>query len=164
MKAMRVIVTASRTWDDWKTVHDALDEIAHAARRVGERLIVAHGCAAGGDLIADGWVRRRLNAGWPVEVQRFPPDYKRYKRQATHIRNREMVRLGADACIAFINLCADTKCHKGMPHGSHGAVSTARLADGEGIKTQRIGPGADCEADFGIPTQRIERSTKVSDG
>lgn len=141
---MRVIVTSSRTYDDWKTIHDALDVIAHAARAVGERLIVAHGCAQGGDLIADGWVRRRKNAGWPVEAERNPPEYKRYGRRATHIRNSKMVRIGADACLAFIDPCADTKCHKPTPHGSHGASTTADLAEAEGI-----------------PTQRIERSTDV---
>lgn len=161
MRAMRVIVTGSRDWKDQATVHEVLDLIAAAARAEGKRLIVAHGGAVGADMLADGWVRRRHAAGWPVEAERKPANWKKYGKRAGMVRNAELVRLGADACVAFINLCADTKCHKPMPHGSHGAVSTANLADGEGIKTQRIGPGADCEADFGIPTQRIERSTDV---
>lgn len=148
MKAMRVIVTGSRDWDDRATIAAALDELWFAAKAVGERLIVAHGGARGADLIAHSWVVRRRNAGWAVEAQPIVPNYRRYGKRATHIRNAEMVRLGADACLAFINLCIDTKCHKEMPHGSHGAVSTANLADGEGIKTQRIGPGADCDVDF----------------
>lgn len=159
MKAMRVIVTGSRDWDDWRAIHDALDQLWFAAKAVGERLIVTHGGAKGADLLAHGWARRRHGAGWAVYAQVMAPDYKRYGKKATHIRNAEMVRLGADACLAFINLCSDRRCQKPMPHGSHGAVSTAKLADGEGIRLQQIGPGADCEADFGIPTQRIERST-----
>lgn len=138
---MRVIITGSRDWDDRATISAALDELWFAAKAVGERLIVAHGGARGADLIAHSWVVRRRNAGWAVEAQPMVPNYKKYGGRATHIRNAEMVRLGADACIAFINPCIDTRCHKQMPHGSHGATSTGELAESEGIKTSWIGPG-----------------------
>lgn len=142
MKAMRVIVTASRDWSDWQTIHAALDELAHAARAVGERLIVAHGCAMGGDTIADSWVLRRQRAGWPVEADRKPANWKKYGKRAGMIRNAELVRMGADACLVFLNPCADTKCHIQGIHGSHGATHTGELAESEGIKTSWIGPGA----------------------
>lgn len=53
MKPMRVIVTGSRDWADRTAVWGALDHIAEAARTIGAKLIVAHGCAEGADQLAD---------------------------------------------------------------------------------------------------------------
>lgn len=141
MKAMRVIVTGSRDWRDQAVISDVLDLIYQAAKDEGKRLIVAHGCAVGADMLADGWVRRRKAAGWPVEAERKPANWKKYGKRAGPIRNAELVRLGADACLVFLNPCADTKCHKQGIHGSHGATNTGELAESEGIKTSWIGPG-----------------------
>jgi hypothetical protein len=84
-----------------------------------------HGCAAGGDQHADDWVRM---GDHPLDVwaERHPPNYVKHGRQATWIRNREMVRRGADACLAFIR------------DGSNGATGTAEWAERAEIPVQRL--------------------------
>jgi hypothetical protein len=123
---MRVIVTASRTWDRDDVVWACLDIIATEAAAVGEtHLVVVHGCAEGGDKAADRWVRK---GGHPLDVraERHPPNYAKHGRQATWIRNREIVRRGADVCLAFIR------------DGSNGATGTADWAEAAEIPTRRI--------------------------
>jgi hypothetical protein len=126
VKPIRVIVTGSRTWFDRSTVDASLDLIAEAAKAEGRPLLVAHGCASGADQLADEWVLARRRVGWPVEVQRFPADWKRHGKRAGMVRNREMVKLGADACLAFIL------------DGSRGATHCANLAEADDIPVQRI--------------------------
>lgn len=123
---MRVIVTSSRTWDRPDVVHGCLSIVAKEAAAVGEtELVVVHGCAAGGDTYADEWVRM---GGHPLNVraERHPPNYRKHGRQATWIRNREMVRRGAHLCLAFI---------RGR---SNGATGTADWAEEAEIPTQRL--------------------------
>jgi hypothetical protein len=126
MKPMRIVVTGSRTWKDWRTIHGSLDLIADAARKTGVSLIVAHGHARGADEIADDWVAKRKLAGWPVEVQRFPAEWTKYGRRAGFLRNARMLKPGADVVLAFIL------------DRSKGATQCADLAESEGIPTQRI--------------------------
>lgn len=139
MKPMRVIVTGSRDWADRTAVWGALDHIAEAARTIGAKLIVAHGCAEGADKLADEWCRNRRRQGWPVEAQRFPADWRKHGRaRAGHIRNAAMVKPGADACLAFINPCKKRSCAESEPHGSHGTEGCVRLAEGADIPVQPI--------------------------
>ena len=141
---MRVIVTASRTWTDRATIYDSLHIIAAAARASRETLTVAHGCADGGDQIADDWVRERARAGWPVVPERHPADWKTYgRRRAGFVRNSQMCLPGADACLAFVDECVSSRCKRPKPHGSHGATQCADFAEYR------------CD----IPTTRVERFT-----
>jgi hypothetical protein len=48
-----------------------------------------------------------------------------------------MVRLGADACLAFIGRCTRPKCRYRLPHPSHGASGCAQLAEQADIPTRR---------------------------
>lgn len=126
MKPIRVIVTGSRTWADRDTIWTALDLIAGAAKAEGRRLLLAHGCASGADQLAEEWVRARRRVKWPVDVQRYPADWPRHGRRAGRVRNAEMVKPGADVCLAFIL------------DGSKGATHCADLAEANDIRTQRV--------------------------
>jgi hypothetical protein len=126
VKPIRIIVTGSRTWSDRDVIWASLDHVADAARQVGIPVIVAHGCASGADQLADEWVLARRHAKWPVEAQRFPAEWTRYGRRAGMVRNQEMVKPGADVCLAFIL------------DRSKGATHCADLAEANDIRTQRI--------------------------
>jgi hypothetical protein len=121
---MRVIVTASRTWDRTDVVWACLDIIAAEAAAVGEKqLVVVHGCAEGGDDAADRWVRRGGHP-LPVTAERHPPNYQRYGSRATWVRNTAMVRRGADVALAFVR------------DGSSGATKTGQMAERHDIPVQ----------------------------
>lgn len=122
---MRVLITGSRTWDNRDAIWTALDTLAEAARSVGEPVVVVHGCARGADTIADDWVRARRRDGWPVAAERHRADWVKHPGSAGHIRNREMVQIGADVCLAFIL------------DGSAGASSCADLAEDYSIRVER---------------------------
>lgn len=119
---MRVLVTGSRTWDDAATIRAALDAVAFGASGAGyTRLVVVHGCANGADELADIWVRT-----WPigelhVTAERHPALWQIHGKRAGILRNDEMVRAGADLCLAFIR------------DGSPGATHCAERAGEAGI-------------------------------
>lgn len=118
-------MTGSRDWDRPDVIEACLDIIANEAAGIGEeRLVVVHGCAVGADAYADRWVRK---GGHPLDVtaERHPPDW-RQGRMAAWVRNRAMVRAGADVCLAFIR------------DGSNGATGTAEWAERAEIPVQRV--------------------------
>lgn len=137
MADYRVLVTGSRDWRDWAAVNAALD----AVLREHERVRVVHGaCQSGADRFAKLWVadwRHSMSAG-SVEAEPHPADWKRHGKRAGFARNAEMVSLGADLCLAFILPCADPKCRRREPHGSHGATHCADLAGKAGIEVRRF--------------------------
>jgi hypothetical protein len=116
----RVLVTGSRDWTDANIIYAALSAERSLAVQQDRKLVVVHGHARhGADALADAWARGR---GLPVE--RHPAPWRQngvYNPQAGLYRNRKMVDLGADACLAFIR------------SGSRGASHCARLADEAGI-------------------------------
>jgi hypothetical protein len=123
---MRVLLTGSRTWEDWEALETALDDIAWAH----DETVVVHGaCPRGADAMAAVWCKER--AGWLDKAGRIlieephPADWKRYGRRAGFVRNVQMVGLGADVCLAFIR------------DGSRGASMTADLAEKAGIPVRR---------------------------
>ena len=121
--ARRVLVTGSRTWQDRQAVRDALDGLLaeHAD------LIVVQGGAAGADSMAVEWVMDRST--WQeaqVSHETHPANWRRHGRRAGMIRNAEMVKSGADLCLAFIR------------DGSPGATHCAALAERAGIPVRRI--------------------------
>lgn len=125
----RILVTGSRTWTDRAAVSRALDMCLVEA---GRDLVVVHGaCSRGADQLADQWVRC-MWAGLPVgtlRAERHPAEWSRYGPSAGAIRNEEMVALGADLCLAFIDPCRSRECKRKRPHGSHGATHCAALAE-----------------------------------
>lgn len=122
-KTFRVLVTGSRTWDDEGAIQYALSEILFRNRT----MVLVHGaCPKGADRIADEWAAARNQfPARPVVVERHPADWERHGRGAGFRRNAEMVRLGADLCLAFI------------VDGSRGASHTAGLAEKAGIPVRR---------------------------
>ncbi len=117
---MRVLVTGSRDWLGAGTILDALRALPLPTC---EQITVVHGGAPGADALA-GRIARRL--GYQVEIH--PAVWRPngvYNPQAGLLRNRKMVELGADLCLAFIR------------NGSRGASHCARLAEEAGIETRR---------------------------
>jgi hypothetical protein len=113
---MRILVTGSRDWEDRDTLWGALN---NTASQVGVTLV--HGdCPTGADHMAQEWAECQPD----VTVERYPADWSEGK-SAGPRRNRVMVDLGADVCLAFIK------------DASRGASMTARWAEEAGIKTIR---------------------------
>ena len=119
---MRVLVTGSRDWDDYDAVEKALFNIEEDWTTLPT--LVSGGCPTGADRMAEGIAS---NLRWDLEV--YPADWEAYGRRAGFVRNAEMVKLGADVCLAFI---------KG---NSRGATMTADLAEKAGIPVIRFTKG-----------------------
>lgn len=113
----RILVTGSRTWSDETRIREALEY--WAARLPGATLV--HGQARGADLIA-----ARIWAGWGYPAEVHPARWGQHGKAADLLRNREMVAVGADVCLAFIH------------NHSRGATHCAAIAQASGIPTYRI--------------------------
>jgi hypothetical protein len=128
---VRVLVTASREWDNPAAMHsadayaDAILATAIRAERVRaavevmwealdaeyrhwllrssptEKFTVVHGGARGGDQVARNWVIMRNRQDYRVEEEAHYAEWGRYGRQAGHRRNALMVSLDADVCLSF---------------------------------------------------------------
>lgn len=130
---MRILITGSRKWTDRQAVWETLDQ--HVSRRIalGSRTVtIVHGaCPKGADRHAADWCRVRqaeAQYGLTVVEERHPAEWivdGRYNRAAGFKRNAEMVKLGADICLAFI------------VNESPGATHTTNLAINAGIPTRR---------------------------
>lgn len=119
---MRVLITGSRDWTSRADISHALMELEGTLRAWGEQITVVSGaCPTGADRMAE-LVAERM--GWGVE--RHPADWEQHGKRAGFVRNAEMVRLGADVCLAFIK------------DKSKGATMTADLAEKAGIRTIRF--------------------------
>lgn len=109
---MRILITGSRDWDDRQTIRDVLGEYL-------DGVLVSGACPTGADRICEEtW------SAWGGKIERHPADWSRGKRGGPE-RNKRMVDLGADVCLAFIR------------NHSVGASGTADLAEKAGIKTVR---------------------------
>ena len=129
---MRILVTGSRDWTDRHTIEMALWKAVRGWNL--SAVTVVHGaCRTGADDLAD---QVASSAGMTVEPH--PADWAQFGRRAGFVRNADMVRLGADVCLAFIGPCSDRCCLRPKPHGSHGAAGCALLAERAGIEVQRF--------------------------
>lgn len=112
---MRILITGSRDWTDARLIRERLGMYAAT-----ELLTVVHGgCPTGADDMARHWAEEMTGY---VEHEPHPADWEQYGSKAGPIRNREMVRAGADVCLAFIR------------NRSKGATGCARLALDAGIE------------------------------
>lgn len=118
---MRILVTGSRDWEDMDMIFLELTKLT--GLEVGHTLV--HGdCPTGADYFANLWAECQPD----VTIEKHPADWEKYGKSAGPRRNREMVELGADICLAFIK------------NNSKGASMTARFAEEAGIKVVRYGP------------------------
>lgn len=136
---VRILVTASREWPS-DLIWVMRDEILRACRDILfiktesysisyiPKIIVVHGDARGGDHYCKTYA---MQQGWQDEAYPVKSEEYRLKgKKAYWDRNKYMVSLGADVCLAFIW------------NDSRGSSGTADLAETAGIVTRRF-HGAD---------------------
>jgi hypothetical protein len=116
---IRILITGSRTWTDVSTIISAITEVVREHHVKQEDAVIVHGdCPRGADAIAGALARL-----WKITEEPHPADWSKGK-PAGFIRNKEMVDLGADVCLAFIQ------------DNSKGASMAANLAQKAGIPTK----------------------------
>jgi hypothetical protein len=136
MKAYKILVTASRHLKDRRPVHAGLEQtVAQVPEE--QPVIVMQGGAKGGDLFADEWAEARRPR---IKSRTYPADWNRFGNRAGRLRNEEMVARRPDVCLAIILACVSPKCDRVEPHGSHGAVHCADIAEADRIPTFRYEP------------------------
>jgi hypothetical protein len=130
MANYRVLVTGSQLWTDKTLVFEELDRLYYAFLdnydyTDDDLFVVVHGaCPNGADKFAHEWWEWRSYDNPRVQVERHPADWKGpRKRGAGYARNAEMVKLGADVCLAFIL------------NESNGSTHCSGLAEKAGIET-----------------------------
>lgn len=132
----RILVTGSRDWSNWPILAKALFE---AVGDYGPVVVVSGRCPTGADAMAE-WVTENLLRHMEVasaHVEPHPADWSK-GRGAGPERNKHMVSLGADVCLAFIGKCSSPRCKIDGDHPSHGASGTADMAEAAGIPTRRF--------------------------
>lgn len=92
---MRVLVTGSRDWADRYAVYDALDQALARAKSKG-MVVVQGDCNTGADAMARSWARNNA-----IPCESHPAAWKANGRAAGPRRNKAMVAMGADVCLAF---------------------------------------------------------------
>lgn len=123
----KVLVTGSRNWTDWELVYTELGALFSLSP--GEFMVIHGGCPSGADAHADDWYVKMYECGMPVQRKVFPVTslvWQQYGKVAGPMRNSEMVKFGADVCLAFIK------------DKSRGASDCASKAENAGIRTVRF--------------------------
>lgn len=100
---MRILVTGSRRWSDADVVNQVLFNYRMTAG-IGEPVTIVHGhCPTGADAMADLWTVSAHSVDPDVALpERHPAKWDVYGPAAGPLRNQEMVDLGADLCLAFV--------------------------------------------------------------
>jgi hypothetical protein len=124
-----VLVTGGRDWDYpfvvYGALHDQLVEHGH--------IVVVHGdCPTGADFEARRWAMRNILTGMRrgeaiVGHEAYPAYWDELGKSAGPIRNKYMVDLGADICLAF------------PTPASRGTISCMDLATAAGIPVLNYG-------------------------
>lgn len=97
---MKILVTGSRDWDDPGTITKVLFTIAYGRGvQYGadeEPTLFSGACPQGADYLAES-----LATVWGWQVHRFPARWDELGKGAGFVRNKEMVALKPDICVAF---------------------------------------------------------------
>ena len=117
----RILVTGSRDWDKPEIIDYALRYLIESNDVSLDAILVSGACPTGADKMADDIWQLQLNR----TAERYPADWVAHGKKAGFLRNAEMVKRGADICLAFIK------------NDSKGATMTADLAEKAGIPTYR---------------------------
>lgn len=91
---MRILVTGSRHWADEEACRRAIE--AAMGEVPARECTLVHGAAPGADTVC-----ARIGAELGMRVEAHPAQWAKYGRRAGPIRNAEMVRGGANVCLAF---------------------------------------------------------------
>jgi hypothetical protein len=128
-KMFRILITGSRTWDDYNTIAKAIsdtivayaEEHPHLKSGPLDWVSIVHGnCPNGADKLADIFASKVLRC----KVERYDADWATFQKRAGFVRNRRMVDSLPDACLAFIR------------EKSKGATMCRDLAKAKGISTE----------------------------
>lgn len=89
---MRILVCGGRDYNDWDTVHKALEMF----RSSGKNTLIC-GMAKGADSLGLRWAEL-----YGYEVEKYYPDWNKYGKSAGFRRNSDMLNLGKpDVVVAF---------------------------------------------------------------
>jgi len=133
-KTIRILVTGSRTWINLEKITDTLELIRRQHPDTSRWVIVHGACPDGADAMVDAWAQVR-----GIDREPHPANWKRYGSKAGFKRNTDMVRKGADVCLAFLEPCTKRNCRDAAKvHGSHGTVHCSTQAREAGIATWTI--------------------------
>jgi len=124
MRPRRVLVTGSREWTDERTINEALAEAWRALGSRADTVLVQGECHLGG---ADG-IAKRIWEGRGLPVEGHPAEFGPDGHVLGPKRNKHMVDLGADLCLAF------------PLASSRGTRNCMRLAREAGIPVRTYGP------------------------
>jgi hypothetical protein len=93
----RILVTGSRDWKDKNFVALKIFNVILDNNLAFRDVVIVHGdCPTGADAMAQEFADK-----FHIATERHPADWKCYDRKAGPVRNKEMVRLGADIVLAF---------------------------------------------------------------
>lgn len=100
-RRFRILVTGSRTWPSPELILAQLRRTVEIFE-VPSGYTLIHGDAPGADTMA-AWAAEevRKEDGIDIEIEAYPADWETYGHAAGPKRNKEMVDLGADICLAF---------------------------------------------------------------
>jgi len=148
MKTKKVLVTGSRDWSDYGAVARQMAIAIGDAKEKGyQKILFWDGeCPTGADAFCKEFANK-VEHSVPdiiIEHRGFPAKWYEHDENCQHPRkgycvaagprrNKQMVDLGPDLCLAFIGDCTSPRCKKPGKHPSHGASGCARLAEQAGI-------------------------------
>lgn len=96
---MRILITGSRDWQDKRVVCDAILDLNNWYPIDWDEAVVVHGdCPTGADRMAQDFAEAH-----DIATERHPANWSLYGRAAGPKRNQQMVDLGADIVLAFMN-------------------------------------------------------------
>lgn len=124
----RILITGSRDWTDEDCIHFTLYE----SLAVHGNITVIQGDCEGADLAAKAWAQKQIMVGMRegeahVRLESYAAPWDELGKSAGPIRNRYMVQLGADECLAFP-----------LPQ-SRGTIGCMKLAQAAGIPVANLG-------------------------